>query len=285
MRKVFIKDSIRNIRKKIVPCTSVAFVTSLAIMAFLGIEYGAAAIRNTSHGFYRDHNFRDAEVYSSKYLSQDDIDAISQLDEVRLAEGVMSVPAQIKTPEMQQDISVVSLTKNINTVELIEGVLPQETDECVIERELMEDFGLKIGDTVTVTDHSGKCPLQLKSTTFRISGSVYHPDHYFSKHIVDENRYILANEEAFNMDAVLGRYTKAVISADISAPAYSDEYYDEIEKLKKKLSLLQEKRRDVFYDERTDIQISIALADAELQRGKAELDQGSGAISDARTEL
>lgn len=208
MRKIYFKDSIRNIRKKIVPFISIAFVTSLAIMAFLGIEYGAEAIRDTSHSFYREHNFRDVEVYCSKYLSQDDIDAMSKLEKVRLADGVMSVPAQIKTSGSQQDIGVMSLTKQINTVQLLEGNMPENADECVVERELMEEFGFSIGDTVNVTDHSGKCPLQLNSGKFRISGIIHHPEHYFSKRIIEENRYIVTVGEAFNMDAVSGRYTK-----------------------------------------------------------------------------
>ena len=285
MKKVYIKDSLRNIKKKTVPFISVAFVTSLAIMAFLGIEYGAEAIRSTSHDFYKEHNFRDIEIYSSKYLSAEDIDAISGVDGVKLAEGVMSVPAQIKTAELQQDINVVSLTEKISTVQLLDGRMPENADECVIERELLEDFGLKIGDTVNVTDHSGKCPLQLKNGSFTIVGKVHHPDHYLGRHMIDESRYILANDDAFDRDALLGRYTKAVISADISSEYYSDEYYSEIDKLKKKLTILQDKRRDVFEAERTETLISMALADAELKRGKTDLDSGSEQLEAAKSEL
>lgn len=285
MRKTYIKESVRNIKKKFVPFISVSFIAALAVMAFLGISYGGTAIRNTSYSFYSGHKFRDIEICSSKLFSQDDIEAIAATDGVKCAEGIFSASGQVSNGDTRQEVDVVSLTESINTPELIEGRMPQELNECVIEAELMKALGLSCGDTVSVTDHGGEKLGLLKLDTFTVTGVVYHPDHYFMKEFVDGSRYILVQKEAFDTSSVLDRYTKAVVRIESSAPYYSDKYFKDVENVRRRLDDLQDKRHEVFSQERSSKQTDIALANAEIEAAKKTLDEDSEQIDAAKKEI
>lgn len=130
----------------------------MAVTAYLGISFSSNALYKNAENFYRDHNFRDFEVISTMLLSRDDLEAIRNMEGVADAEGEYDTQARLVGPKTSQNVNVVSLTERINRVQLKEGALPSSGSECVLEEEMMEKLGLKIGDTIDLNSGDGKAP-------------------------------------------------------------------------------------------------------------------------------
>ena len=82
MKKTQRKDAIRNIKKQIVSYVSIIMITALAVLTYLGIHYAAAALAGNGAEFFAATNFRDIEVTSTYMLTQDDLDAIRNVEGV-----------------------------------------------------------------------------------------------------------------------------------------------------------------------------------------------------------
>ena len=285
MRRTYIKDILRNIRAKFIPFLSAIFITALAVVAYLGMTYGAAAMRMTAEKFFQAHQFRDLEMYCTKLFTQKDLEAISALEEVRCAEGVLQTDGQLRTESLRMELTVVSLTHNVNQTELLDGKLPEAAEECAIEKELAEAFDLHVGDTFSVEDHEGKCPAYLKGQTFTVTGIVVHPDHYLSRRSLDLPRYVLVTEDAFDRAALENRFIKIVLTLESSEEPYSDAYYREVSALKAKLEGLCDQQREVFWKERTDANVQIAVGEERLRSSKEQLENGSEKLTQGKTEL
>ena len=305
-KRTLIKDSLRNIQKKWVSFLSVIVITAMAVIGYLGLGYSANAIKKTADEFYISHDFRDLEVYSNKMLSEDDIAAVNETEGIALTEAVRQISGSIKTETDNQGVYVTTLTERINRTQLLEGSLPLTDEECAIEKELSDDLKLSVGDTITVNDDTGEKPAQLKGSTFRITGIVFHPDHYVSKGQIDEMRYVLVKNSVFDSDEFSGRYTKLLIKADYSCKPYSSDYFELIESLKQRIEQVSDERKQAFdeqlknnslkYDEAKDellnsdkeIYASSALLDKgkeDIDNGKKEIESNSKKLENAKEEL
>ena len=91
MKKTQIKDAVRNIKKQIVSYLSIIFISMLAVLTYLGINYAAAAIKMNSGEFFENRNFRDVEIFSTYLLTEDDLDAIRAVEGVSDVEGMYRV--------------------------------------------------------------------------------------------------------------------------------------------------------------------------------------------------
>ena len=229
MKKTQLKDTIRNIRKEAISYLSIVIIALLAVTSFLGIHFASAALRGAGDSFYRQKHFRDIEITSTMLLSAEDMKAFENTEGVEQVEGVYFVSGNIEQTESKTGVSVVSLTENINTVELCEGRLPQNNTECVLEKELMQSLGLSVGDRIKVTDSAGQVLSYLLGSDFQITGSVIHVDHFVKKTYVPSDRYVLVNKDAFDQEKLDGCFMKAVIKAK-GADAFSvfSKKYDQI---------------------------------------------------------
>ena len=90
MKKTQRKDAFRNICKQFVSYFSIIVISMLAVTAFLGINYSADALIGNASDYMNRLSFRDAEITSTMLVTENDIEAIRNMEGISEAEGVYS---------------------------------------------------------------------------------------------------------------------------------------------------------------------------------------------------
>ena len=177
MKKTQLTDAKRNIRRQIISYISIVVIALVAVSAYLGIAYPAVALRRGASDYLNRFYMWDLEVTSTLLMDQEDLDALRAVPGVKAVEPVFEVSAGLRLPHMIENVSVMSLTRDIATPELMEGRLPSAAGECAVEEELVKRHGLAIGQSITVEndDFAGTDPLLQKD--YIITGVFHHPDH------------------------------------------------------------------------------------------------------------
>lgn len=295
MKKTYFKDIITTISRQIIPYISIAVIGFIAVAAYFGINFSSAALTSNAIRFYQEHNFRDFEVTSTMLITPDDVEYLKGLDNIKDVEGVRQVSCRLNKDDSREKVYVTSLTKRINTVSVLKGRLPEKPTECVIEAELFDAYNMQIGDTITVTDQLGNTPGYLKRSEYTLTGSVEHPDHYAYKRFAPGDRYILVNDNAFDVKTLNGNYMKAIITADHSAKnVYLSKKYDlEMDDIQKELDAAGRERsalrgghiKGLFQDAIDEKQAEADEGKQKLDDARALLDEGAAAISSAEQAL
>ena len=113
------------------------FVMSLLAVGFLaGLRMTAPDMHNTLDHYYDRQHFMDVRLVSMLGFTEEDLQAVSQLQGVSGAEGSRSFDAL--------------LGERLNLLDLVEGRMPQSADECVTEVKILEVTHKQIGDTITI---------------------------------------------------------------------------------------------------------------------------------------
>ena len=97
------------------------FVMSLLAVGFLaGLRMTAPDMHNTVDHYYDRQNFMDIRLISMLGLTQDDLEAVSQVPGVKAAEGSRTFDALAG----EDCVNVLELPREINLLDLTEGRLP-----------------------------------------------------------------------------------------------------------------------------------------------------------------
>lgn len=295
MGKTYFTDILRTILRQKIAFISIGVIGFIAVAAYFGINCTAAALKANAADFYKEHNFRDFEIVSTMLLTREDLDHLKSMDEVKDAEGVHQESGYVSVANEREKVSVLSLTERINTVTVMEGRLPEKATECAVEEEFLSSSGLRIGDTLTVTNSAGSPPSSLKENSFTITGSVRHPDHYTYKKYSPGERYLMVKDSAFNMETLKGNYRKAVIETNHSSDAlyYSGNYNSEMKETAKALqsacteraALRTEQVKQDFRDSLKDLQQEADEGKQKLADARKQLDEGAAAIASGEQAL
>ena len=135
MKKMQWTVTVRYMLRQKSACLSMFIVAMLAVTAYLGVSFTAAAMRDNADRYWRRTAFRDIEIVSPSLLSEEDLQAIRNTAGVEDAEAVWYTEAGAAS-EQKIGVDVVSLTERINTVRLTEGRMPETAEECLLEEPL-----------------------------------------------------------------------------------------------------------------------------------------------------
>ena len=135
-------DARRNIRKELVAFISIVMIGLLAALAYLGIAYSAAALKQDALLFFNAQELWDVEVTSTMLMTDEDLEEIRALPGVREAERVWQIDTRLHLGNRKTAVSVVSLPEKMSLPVLLEGRMPENTTECAVERNLAEEYGL-----------------------------------------------------------------------------------------------------------------------------------------------
>ena len=123
------------------------FVMSLLAVGFLaGLRMTAPDMHNTLDRYYDRQHFMDVRLISMLGLTEEDLQAVSQLQGVSAAEGSRSFDALLG----EDSVNVFSIPNRLNLLDLVEGRMPESPDECVTEVKILEATHKQIGDTITI---------------------------------------------------------------------------------------------------------------------------------------
>ena len=278
-------DFIREVRHTYSRFLSILLLSALAVAFLVGLRATAPDMEYTADNYYDSHHLMDGYVMSTMGLTQEDLQALSQADGVDQVEGAWSVDATA----VDSIVSMRSMPENLNLLNVVEGRLPQQADECVTEQMLLTALGLEIGDTLTVTlDEADQD--SLTRTSYTIVGTVQSPLYVgtdrgsttLGSGSIDAFVYIPG--ENFNLDV----YTTAYFTGDgmEALNSYSQAYADQLSALVDSLDSLAQERASLRDEEvRSEAQKELDDARSELADAQKELDDAKKKLDDARAEL
>ena len=122
-------------------------------MAFLGVGFFAGMkasspdMVDTINNYYIENKVYDIQVLSTLGLTNEDIDAISKIDNVEKVIGTYETDGKLEI-ENKETITKIMCIEDLNKPVLIEGRLPENENECVVEKKFFISNSKQIGDDI-----------------------------------------------------------------------------------------------------------------------------------------
>ncbi len=313
MKKALLKDSIKEIVKTFKRFISILLIVLLGVGFFAGIKAASPDMKITLDKYFDDKNVMDFQVISTLGITNEDIEEIKNLEGINYVEGSYQTDAIVKIGEEEHVVKVETVTENINQLEIIEGRLPENENECVVETNFLTNTKHKIGDTITVetekiTDDEGNEKELLHNKDLVIVGEIKSPL-YISRDrgstklgsgMIDY--YIYISKDNINTDIYTNAYIIAEESKDLKC--FEDGYEEKIEKQIEKVDEISDRRREARYNElfnnaneklqeakdefntkKADGEKEIQEAEEKLNSGKQEIITGKNQLQKGKEEI
>lgn len=284
-----------EIRRSMGRFLSIFFIVAIGCAFFSGIRASEPDMRYSGDAYFDRKNMMDIEVISTLGLTEDDLDAIRNVDGVSAAEGGYSSDMLFTEGDNKVVVHVMSLLPSMNQVQLEEGELPEADDECALDVDYLKESSLEIGDKITlISGTDDDVTDTLKNDTYTITGAVSSPEYIsFQRGSTTIGNgtvttFIAVPEESFALDVYTEIYVQSDGAKDLTA--FTDAYDSRVDETEDQLEAIREDREKARYDEimdeaqteLDDARAELADAEKELEDGRAEAEKE---LADARKEL
>lgn len=293
MKNRLFTNSTRTIKKTFPRFLSLIIMSLLGVMVFVGLLATSPDMLATLDNYYDDKNVYDIKLLSSMGLIDDDITALSQLDNIKEVEGIYSTDVLLSSDNNEYVVNISSIPKQINIIELVSGQLPTKENEIVVEENFITKTKYKIGDTIYVESDN------LKSTKFKIVGTVVSPL-YFNQTNLSQTRgtsslgtgvvnyYSYVTKSNFDVDY----YTNIYITIDSTKEKItsSEDYLELVDNITLKIENIKENQENNRYQKIYDEALSEITkqendANQELKSAKKELDSAKKKLDSSKKTL
>ena len=138
------KTTLREIKHTFGRYMAILAIIALGVGFFSGVRDTTPAMVNMMNGFLEENNFYDFRIISTSGWNDKSVEEFAEQPDVLMAEGSISFDASYYVPSRSIDEAVLKthmLPEKINTIKVIEGTLPENSEECAVE----QGRGYKIG--------------------------------------------------------------------------------------------------------------------------------------------
>ena len=273
---LILKNTLRKIKHSFGRFITLILIIAIGSAFFAGVRETSSDMIKTMDEYYDATNLMDFRIISTMGLTNDDLEALKNLENMQIVEENYTYETVIDGDATK----IYGLTKNINNVTLVSGSLPTSDNECLV---LAGSYN--IGDTITIEDSNYQD--YLKNNTFKVVGTVNSSMYIYNNlgmSTVSDGKLdnvIYINKDNFNMDYYTEIYLIAKNSQEETS--YRDEYDEVIANLNtelEKLAPIQETKR--YEQIKTEAMEEIYDAREEINNLKAE---NEAKFNDALTEL
>ncbi len=295
IKKALLKDTFKEIKKSYKRFISILLMALLGVGFFAGLRASSPDMVDSIDTYYKNQNVYDIEVMSTLGLTDADIEALANIENVENVYGTYSRDGLIKTND-KEIVSKILCVDVVNQPVLVEGNMPENIDECVVEKSFLDGTGKKIGDSIEIEpeETDGEDTEYLKNKTLKIVGVVESPL-YISRERGSTklgtgviNYYIYVNRENVNSEV----YTEIYITLE-NRDKYqtgSHKYENYVEETKDKIEEIKEERENARYQELIDeANTEIAKAEDEFntekQNGETELQDAENKINEGKAQI
>lgn len=276
--RVYCKNIRRTITGSLGRFIAIMAIIALGVGFFVGIKITKTAMVETADKYVAEHNMYDFRFSSTLGFTADDEEKLSSVSGAAAAEGSMT--HDFFSLDRKGNSAIYrahSITKEINTLRLVSGRLPETGNECVGDKEYFREAD--IGREIVLTDENDKDTRdEFEYRKFRLVG------------LVDSVYYINSSERGTSslgdgrIDAFLFMprnaftseyYTEMYVTGKKQGYLYSEEYNRNVKDAKPSLVAAAEQCGKDRYDEiLSDAREKIEDAQKELDDGYAELQDG-----------
>ena len=306
MKSALLKDSIKEIKNTYKRFLSILVMAFLGVGFFAGMRAASPDMVDTIDQYYKESQVYDIKILSTLGLTNDDIDAISEIDEIENTVGTYETEGKIEIDNKEIITKIMSVEK-LNKPILLQGNFPKTQNECVVEDSFLTANHKSIGDTIEVEvektkNDEGEEVEYLNKNILKIVGTVKSPlyisrdrgtsslgsgkiDYYIYVH--KEN--IKANEIYTNI------YIKLKNSENYTTS--SEKYEEYIAEVKEKIEAIKEEREKARHDKLVDIATRKVKeaeeklnenkqnAQQQIEEAKQEIENGKNKIEKAEVKL
>ena len=291
-----ITDALREIRNTFSRFLSLLVLSALAVCFLAGLRATAPDMKKSADLYFDQQNLMDLHVLSTLGLTDEDAEALAQQPGVAAVERAYTVDAVVHLTDNDYIVKVLSFTEDpgINAPRLVEGRLPQNARECLVEPLLLEETGLQLGDTLTLDTGDGDYADALRTETFTIVGTADSPLYVGTDRGTSSlgtgkvSAFVLLPLSTFSMETYTDFYLLA--EGTESLLCYDDAYTDRIDSLTDSLEAFADQRARLREEEVIgEANEQLAEAEQELADAQAEAEQelsdAWAELADARAEL
>ena len=268
---------------------------SIMLMALLGVGFFAGLVasgpdmRDSLDKFLDDTNTYDINIVSTLGLTNEDVDEIKKIKNTENVHGIYSKDISFKTGDKEFIFKAIEYSEKINTPILLDGKLPENNNECVVEQDFLIDSGFKIGDNIEIDEDD-----ELKANSFKIVGSVKSPIYVSMERGTTSlgdgtiDYYLYLNKDVFDMDYYPNIYLN-VNSAKIEKIT-TNKYNELVENVYKDIESIKEERETQRYNNIKEeasekLQESIDEYEKGKKEGEEELKKAKDKIEDSEKEI
>lgn len=323
MIRAFRKDIWRTIVRSRKRFASILIITALGVTMLTGLQVACLDLRASADKFFDDQGLFDVGIRSTLGLTEDDVAALSALEGVGAAEGTYEETVYTQVEGKRRSVDVKALSKQgINEPRVLEGSLPQHSNEVVVTEGYLKDSGKSIGDTVQFDIAStdtlvsgeegatggGEVDESVESTevferqAYTIVGIVVDPANIANPDGPAAFRSATASDYTFftTRDAAKSDVFTAVyltLSGGRELISYSDGYenlvasaLDKVESIKDvreqaRTQAVKDEAQAKVADAERDAQAEFADAEAKLADAQATLDESRNSLAEGWSQL
>ena len=148
MKNRIITNSIRTIKVSFSRFFPLIIMSFLGVFVFAGLQETKPSMLKTLDNYLDKQNTYDVNIISTMGLTNDDIESLNQIKNIKDIEGSNHIDTLIHDGEEEYVLKVSSLPKSINNLKLIEGKFPEKEEEIVVEKNFLTKTSYKIGDII-----------------------------------------------------------------------------------------------------------------------------------------
>lgn len=286
------KTSLREIRHSLGRYLAIFSIVALGVIMFAGLRVCREDMTATADKYFKQTSFYDYRALSTLGFDLGDAEKLAGENGVRYAQGGISQAViELLADGRECVVATYSLLDDINRPELIEGRMPENDRECVVDS---KHYGSEyIGQEFVVADsNTDEVKDSFTYDTYTIVGIVQSPLYLnFERGTASVGNGSVTSFAYFMRGAYTAEYDNEIyVRMDCDYEAYSDEYNSYIDEhtdaLEEAVQRIADARYDRLYSEAAD---EIADAKAELEEkisdAGAELDEAYDTLQKSEQEL
>lgn len=299
MKTALFKDGIKEIKNSYKRFISILLIVLLGVGFFAGIKVASPDMKKTLDEYFDGLNVMDVQVISTLGLTNDDINAIKNIDNVEEVEGTYQTDATVKVEEEEVIVKLETFSESINKLELVDGKLPENEKECVVEQRFLTETGHEIGDEIEIevediTNDNGEKEEVLRNSNVTIVGVVKSPLYISTDRgntklgsgVIDY--YVYISKENLNVDIYTNIYLTVANAKELNTT--SNKYSEKVSEVKDELENISDERRESRYNELYDnanskIQDAQKELDLEKEKAEKELKNAEDKLNSGKEEI
>ncbi len=304
MSNALIKEALRTIKRNKARFISIIAIVAVGISFYAGISAAGPDMQQTAVNYYNENNLMDIWMISTVGFNDSDVEEIKKLDGVenavgsKFADGTVEVggktaanidggQAICRAYGLNFDLAYDYIggkkdKEYINRLTLIDGRLPQNDSECVIDQsDMATPAGFKIGETIKMVGIEENIENKMRVTEFKIVGVIRTPRYIsFERGQTDVGSgslgcFVYVPQTAFK----LNYYTEICVTAEGADEFYpfSQEYYDYLKPTIEKIKDISDSQLEVRVAEATaEYTKQLEAGEREYEEKKKQVEQELG---------
>ncbi|MGL4773724.1 MAG: ABC transporter permease, partial [Clostridium sp.] len=289
MKNMLVKDTVKEIKKSLGRFLSIFAITALGVSFFAGIKVAPVFMRNSLDKYYDSQDFMDFTILSTLGLTEDDIKYIKETTGVSNVTPSKSMDVIINFDNKDMVVKALGVPQNVfngtnneyvNKPLLIEGRMPENPNECLVEKEKMEELNIPLGTKLKVSSGTDTdINESLSVNEYTVVGYAQTPNFLsFEKGKSnigkgDINNFIMIFDENFKNDIYTEAYVTAKGAKELNT--FDEKYFEYLKPTESSLEALGKERSSIRYDEVIgEAKKKLKESEDELNKAKEEANKG-----------